>query len=67
MATRDPARRARGERHGKARLTEADIRAILARCRAGAPVALSALEFGVSGRHIRDIRARVYWAHVAEE
>jgi len=54
-------RQARGESNGRARLTDADVRAILA---ADAPPEALACRYGVSGNHVRAILAGKRWAHM---
>lgn len=58
-------RNAFGERHGHARLTEAQVIEIRSRRAAGARVLDLASEYGVSGRQIYNIAAGKKWAHTA--
>lgn len=51
----------RGEKHGRAKLTEAQIREIRA---SPGPSRIIAEKYGVSGRQVRDIRAGRVWRHV---
>lgn len=54
----------RGEARPQAKLTEADVRAIRAACRAGEPVAHVATRHGVSESLVRGVVSRRRWAHV---
>lgn len=57
-----PERRARGERHGLAKLTAEDVRKIRADSRFQRIIAA---EYGVSQRVVWSIKARVTWGHVS--
>ncbi len=52
----------RGERHGLAVLTESDVAAI--RSSVGESSNALASRFGISSRHVRDIRSGRRWTHV---
>lgn len=58
---RERGQQPRGERHGMARLTEADARAVLLDDR---PTRVVAESFGISSGHVNDIRAGRRWAHL---
>jgi hypothetical protein len=60
----DPERQPRGERHGCARLTEAQAQEILDRATAGEPQRQLAAEFGVSFQLVSLIALRKRWAHL---
>jgi hypothetical protein len=51
----------RGERHGKARLSECDIRAIRADTRLQKIIAS---EYGVAPHHVSQIKSRKVWRHI---
>lgn len=53
-----------GERHGMAKLTEAQARTILARRAAGVPAAALAFEYGVSKRTVERLVAGDNWSHL---
>jgi hypothetical protein len=57
--------RNRGERHGNAKLTEADIRRIRARRAAHEPRATIAADYGIDPATVGGIYHRRRWAHVA--
>jgi hypothetical protein len=57
-------RQQRGERHSRARLTEADIRAIRAAYAEGASQQAIASRYGVTQVNISAIVRRKAWAHV---
>lgn len=60
-----PARQPRGERHGHAKLTESDVRAMRSRYAAGGvSMADIAREFGVAGATAREVIRGLIWAHV---
>lgn len=54
---------AKGEKHGRAKLTEADVREIRRRAAFTNDFKLSRM-FGVSPTHIADVVARKFWKHV---
>lgn len=62
----DTPRRARGEGHGRARLTADDVRAIRRRARPGRFSAL-AREYGVSVETVSHIHHRRTWRHLPED
>lgn len=53
--------RARGERHGRAKLTEEQV--IIIRTN-GKSVRSTAREFGISRATVRRIRDRILWSHI---
>jgi hypothetical protein len=55
---------ARGESHGKVKLTENDVIAIRARKRCGERAASLAIEYGVTEGTIRNITGRHTWKHI---
>jgi hypothetical protein len=55
----------RGERHWKARVTEADVRAIRAGHAAGVPYATLAAKYDISKGSVKAIVTRRNWSHVA--
>lgn len=63
---RHPERAPMGERNGSARLSEADVKAIRGRCRAGDNRGTIARDYGVTVHYINDIAAGRRWAHVQE-
>jgi hypothetical protein len=58
--------RARGERHGNAKLTEADIPTIRQRRRAGETLTVIAADYGVTHVLISQIARGVAWKHVPD-
>ena len=58
-------RPAKGDSHGRSRLSSADIPIIRARCAAGEPHRLVAADYGVSKQAISHIVRGKSWAHVA--
>ena len=63
-ARRSPAYLPRGSRHGRAKLTEADVMAIRASAAAGTSLASLGREYGVSNVCIRFVVIRRNWAHI---
>lgn len=64
---RDMARKGRsprGERQGKSKLTEADVRAILA---SSEPHAIVGRRYGVTVGTVSDIRRKITWSHLHEQ
>jgi hypothetical protein len=57
--------RRRGEQHHKAKLTEADVRAIRAACGEGQSQDAVAVRFGVSQRLVSGIVRRQIWRHIS--
>lgn len=55
----------RGSRHGRAKLTEADVVRIRERVAAGETRVAVAAAFGVANQLVSGIVARKYWQHVA--
>lgn len=61
MATKG--RSARGERHGRRKLTLDDVRMIRARCASGEATGEVALDYGLNALHVWKIITRRSWAH----
>ena len=59
-----PDRQPRGMRHGRARLTDDDVRAMRARLDAGESVAAIRQSFGICESLVYKIRHRLNWTHV---
>jgi hypothetical protein len=57
-------KQARGERHGRARLTDEEVRAIRARVAAGAKQARLAEEYELTRSSISQIVSRKLWSHL---
>jgi 5-methylcytosine-specific restriction endonuclease McrA len=64
--TRECMEKARGERVGAARLTEADVRAIRVAVAAGATKRGTARRYGVNDRTVRDLCAGRTWLHIKD-
>lgn len=62
--TQKPEKTPRGERHGHAKLTEADVKAIRAAKRVNGSGRSLAARYGVSPAAISVIRARKTWGHI---
>ena len=54
----------KGERHGGAKLTEDDVRAIRAKRKTGVKLRYLAAEYGVSISTIQQAASSTYWTHV---
>ena len=62
---RDPARSPKGERHGRAKLTDREARAIKIAALAGHPDDELAARYGVVAHTIRRIRLGSHWRHIS--
>jgi hypothetical protein len=60
----DPSKVLRGERHGMARLTVEDVRAIRARRARGEKLRTISVDFGIKEAQVSAIVSRRNWAHV---
>ena len=60
----DPSKVLRGEAHGNAKLTAADVRAIRQRRAAGEPLAAIAVDYGIRIAAVSSIAKRRTWKHV---
>lgn len=60
----NPSKVLRGVRHGMARITEDDVRAIRSRRAAGEPLLALAAAFGISMGQVSAIATRRNWAHI---
>jgi hypothetical protein len=66
MADKAAKGRARGERCGYSRLTEADVREIRRRCAAGETQEAVARAFSVTRSNVSHVARRVSWSHVGD-
>lgn len=57
-------RSAKGERIGAAKLSEGDVRAIVALCRAGIEATAIASKFSISSAHVKRLDRGMYWKHL---
>lgn len=66
MVTRGRLVNVRGSRHGKSKLTEADVREIRARFKSGENQCSIARGFGITNQNVSYIVHRVTWKHVED-